>query len=75
MFATIIRTAFFTFYFLTVLFTLFRTEFCQYPDAFKNWGGGIYLKRIHNKITGEAYVLSLLTGSLILALTLSAVCL
>ena len=22
-----------------------------YPDAFKNWGGGVYLKRIHNKIT------------------------
>ena len=23
----------------------------QYPDAFKNWSGGVYLKRIHNKIT------------------------
>ena len=55
--ATIIRTALF---FKTILFTLFRTEFCQYPDAFKNWGGGVYLKRIHNKITGQAYVLSLL---------------
>ena len=39
---------------------LFRTEFFQYPDAFKNWGGGVYLKRIHNKITGQTYVLSLL---------------
>ena len=49
MFATIIRTALF----YTVLFTLFRTEFFQYPDAFKNLGagGGVYLKRIHNKIT------------------------
>ena len=40
--------------------TLFRTEFFQNPDAFKNWGGGVYLKRIHNEITGQAYVLSLL---------------
>ena len=47
MFATIIRTALFH----TILFTLFRTEFFQYPDAFKNWDGGVYLKRIHNKIT------------------------
>ena len=30
MFATIIRTALF----YTILFTLFRTEFFQYPDAF-----------------------------------------
>ena len=59
MFATIIRTALFIF-FKTILFTLFRTEFFQYPDAFKDWGGGVYLKRIHNKITGQAYVLSLL---------------
>ena len=44
MFATIIRTALF----YTILFTLFRTEFFQYPDAFNNWGGGVYLKRIHN---------------------------
>ena len=35
MFATIICTALF----YTVLFTLFRTEFFQYPDTFKNWGG------------------------------------
>ena len=35
MFATIICTALF----YTILFTLFRTEFFQYPDAFKNWGG------------------------------------
>ena len=47
MFATIIRTALYK----TILFTLFRREFFQYPDAFKNWGGGVYLKRIHNKIT------------------------
>ena len=33
MFATIIRTALF---FYTILFTLFWTEFFQYPDAFKN---------------------------------------
>ena len=73
MFATIIRTALFC----AILFHLFRTEFFQYPDAFKNWGGGVYLKRIHNKITGQACVLSLLflRYSLILALTLSAVCL
>ena len=58
LFATLIRTALF---FLTILFALFRTEFFQYPEAFKNgWGERIYLKRIHNKITGQAYVLSLL---------------
>ena len=44
---SIIRTTLF----YTVLFTLFQTEFFQYPDAFKNWGGGVYFKRIHNKIT------------------------
>ena len=77
MFATIIRTALF----YTILFTLFWTEVFQYPHAFKTWGGGVYLKRIHNKITGQAYLLSLLflryneTCGLILALTLSAVCL
>ena len=47
MFATIICTALF----YTVLFTLFRTEFFQYPDAFKNLGRSVYLKRIYNKIT------------------------
>ena len=47
MFATIIRTALF----YTILFHLFRTEIFQYPEAFKNWGRGVYLKRIHNKIT------------------------
>ena len=58
MFATLIRTGFYFIYFLAILF---RTEFFQYPDAFKNgWGGGVYLKGIHNKITGQAYVLSLL---------------
>ena len=41
--ATIIRTALFLF-FKTILFTLFRTEFFQYPDAFKNWGGGCIFK-------------------------------
>ena len=57
--ATIIRTALLLF---LKLFHLFWTEFFQYPDAFKNWGEGVYLKRIHNnnKITGQAYVLSLL---------------
>ena len=35
MFATIIRTALFC----AILFHLFRTEFFQYPDAFKNWAG------------------------------------
>ena len=47
MFATIIRTALF----FTILFTLFRTESFQYHDTFKNWGGGVHLKRIHNKTT------------------------
>ena len=47
MFATKIRTALF----YTILFTLFRTEFFQYPDALKYWDGGVYLKRIYNKIT------------------------
>ena len=47
MFATIIRTVLF----YTILFTLFRTEFFQYPDALKNLSGGVYLKRIYNKIT------------------------
>ena len=50
-FATMIRTALL----LTILFTLFQTEFFQYPGSFKNWGGGIYLKRIHNKITQPMY--------------------
>ena len=56
MFATTIRTALF----YTILFTLFQTEFFQYPDAFKNLGGGVYLKRIYNKITKPMPVLSLL---------------
>ena len=57
--ATLIRTA--LFFLKTILFTLFRTEFFQYPEAFQNgWGERIYLMRIHNKITGQAYVLSLL---------------
>ena len=47
LFATIIHTALF----YTILFTLFQTEFFQYPDAFENWDGGVYLKKIHNKIT------------------------
>ena len=42
MFATIIRTALFKKNKNTIFFTLFRTEFFQYPDAFKNWGGGVY---------------------------------
>ena len=44
MFATIIHTALF----YTILFW---AEFFQYPDAFKNWSGGVFFKRIHNKIT------------------------
>ena len=40
MFATIIRTALF----YTVLFTLFRTEFFQYLDAFKKFGWGCIFK-------------------------------
>ena len=38
MFATIIRTALF----YTILFTLFRTEFFQDPDAL-NFLGGVYI--------------------------------
>ena len=77
MFATIIRAALF----YAVLFTLFQTLFFQYPDAFKNWGGGVYLKRIHSKITKPMcyhycfYGTDNETCGLILALTLSAVCL
>ena len=47
MFASVICTALF----YTMLVTLLWTEFFPYPDAFKNWDGGVYLKRIHNKIT------------------------
>ena len=43
MFAPTIRTALF----YIILFTLLRTEFFQYPDAFKNWDGVVYLKRSH----------------------------
>ena len=50
MFATIIRTALFK----TILLTLFRREFVQYPDDFNNWGGGVYLYRVHNKITSQS---------------------
>ena len=39
MFATIIRTALF----YTVLFTLFRTEFFQYPDDALKFLGGVYI--------------------------------
>ena len=48
--------------------------------AFKNWGGGVYLKRIHNKITKPKcyhycyYATDNETCGQILALTLSAVC-
>ena len=48
MFATVIRRALYK----TILFTLFRTEFFQYPDAFKSWGS---LQQ-----NQQAYVLSLL---------------
>ena len=66
MFATIIRTAFISFHFYFIFlnyFIYFISDiffFNQYPDAFKNKVEGVYLKRIHNKITGQAYVLSLL---------------
>ena len=46
MLATIIRTALFK----TILFTLFRTVSFSIL-MLKNWGGGVYSKRIHNKIT------------------------
>ena len=71
---TTIRTALYK----TILFTLFPTGFFQYPDAFKNWGGGVYLKRIHNKITKPMcyhycyYATDNETCGQILALTLSA---
>ena len=77
MFAAITRTALYK----AILFTLFPKGFFQYPDAFKNWG--VYLKRIHNKITKPMcyhyYVLSYSATDnepcgQILALTLSAVC-
>ena len=75
MFATIIRTALF----YTILFALFRTEFFQYPDAFKNWDGGIYLKRIHNKITKpmcyQYHYCFYATDNETCSLILSAVCL
>ena len=76
MFATIICTALYK----AILFTLFPKGFFQYPDAFKNWGGGVYLKRIHNKITKPMcyhYCYSATdndTCGQILALTVSAVC-
>ena len=72
MFATVIRTALF----YTILF---RTEFFQYPDAFKNWDGGCIFKE-DSQQNHQSYVLSLLflryneTCGLILALTVSAVC-
>ena len=77
MFATIICTALF----YTILFTLFWTEFFQYPDVYKNWVGVVYLNMIHNKITKSMcyhycfYATDNETYSLILAQTLSAVCL
>ena len=52
MFATIIHTALF----YTILFTLFQTEFFQYPDVFKNWGGF----KEDSQQNHQAYVLSLL---------------
>ena len=54
-FATIIRTALYK----TIFFTLFRTEFCQYPDAFKNWGWGCIFKE-DSQQNHQAYVLSFL---------------
>ena len=75
MFATIIRTALFK----TILLTLFRTVSFSIL-MLKNWGGGVYLKRIHNKITKPMcyhycyYPTDNETCGQILALTLSAVC-
>ena len=75
MFTTIIRTALF----YTILFTLFRTEFSQYPDAFLQLGWG-YIFKEDSQQNHLAYVLSLLflryneTCGLILTLTVSAVC-
>ena len=72
MFATIIRPALF----YTILFHLFRTEFFQYPDAFKNWGGGVFKE--DSQQNHQAYVLSLLflryneTCGLIRAITVCA---
>ena len=74
MLATIIRTALFK----TVLFTLFRTVSFSIL-MLKNWGGVVYLKRIHNNFTKPMcyhycfYATDNETCGLILALTLSAV--
>ena len=56
MLATVIRTALF----YTILFTLFRTEFFQYPDAFKNMDGGVSVFKEDSQQNHQAYVLSLL---------------
>ena len=53
MFATIISTALF----YTILF---RTEFFQYPDAFKNMDGGVSVFKEDSQQNHQAYVLSLL---------------
>ena len=63
----------------TILFTLVRTEFFQYPDAFKKWDGDIYIFKEDSQQHHQAYVLSWLflcyndTCGLILAPTLSVV--
>ena len=61
MFATTIRTLFYT-----ILFTLFRTKFFQYPDAFKI-GMGVYVLSLPFLHYNE-------TCGLIRDLTLSAAC-
>ena len=55
MFVTIIRRALYK----TILFTLFQTEFFQYPDAFKNWGGGVYIFKEDSQQNHQAYVPSI----------------
>ena len=74
--ATIIRTALFKKKKKTILFTLFRTEFFQYPDALKKLGWGCIFKEDSQQnhlpsLSAIITVSTLQTGSLILALTLS----
>ena len=57
MFAIIIRTALF----LAILFTLFRTEFFQYSDAFTEIGVGVgCISKKNSQQNHPAHVLSLL---------------
>ena len=38
-------------FFFKLFYLLYFGQNSFTPGAFKNWGGGVYLKRIHNKIT------------------------